>query len=373
MKILFQQWNIEKKIKSLRSILKIKQIFVKILKNNQKILHLLTQIQQLKMQKSPSTITMTSTLFIIFIAITNFNLTSANKITIECQYMTAMSYQESGILGVCDTADSHNTSDNLKYDSTIQFLSNTYICFVTNFPTIRSQNVRVQDTIGAYCPNMLHLDVKGIVFDCRFGDLQARSMDFMPFGLENFFPHLQFIKITHCGLTRITQSDLKPFEKLQKLELDGNLIETIDSDTFKFNLQLTVLNLASNEINRIDSDALSSLKLDYVDVTGNLCVRRQYANINETLRNVNEKCSNGGHSAGYYTFITVVWSIIGISLAYVTIIGGYVGLMRFKYQKKVKIEFFNELIDGWNSLYIHRLHPKMNVLMNILMMPMCCR
>jgi len=260
--------------------------------------------------------------------------------------MTSLSYQEGGVFGACDTAESHNTIEQYKYISKQEELSKSYVCIVTNFPTIREPNVRVQETVGAYCTGMLNLDVKGIVFDCRKGDMRKNLMEFMPLGLESFFPHLEFIRITSCGLKSLELDDLKPFENLKRLQIDGNFIEKINSDLFKFNPKLTDLNLASNDISLIDPQIFNGLKLENLDLTGNVCVRKQQKSINETIQKIKENCSVDGHPATFCTAWMIFWTAVVTTAVYLIMIGAYVGVMRFKYQKRIKVEFFNELLDN---------------------------
>lgn len=285
-------------------------------------------------------------LLILTISTINFTFASANEMIIECKYMTSLSYQEDGVFGDCDTAEVHNITDQYKYILKQQELSKSYVCIVTNFPSIQEPDIHIQETVGIYCTGMLNLDVKGIVFDCRNGIMKRNSMKFIPIGLGSFFPHLEFIRISHCGLTRVDVTDLKPFENLKRLQVDGNALQKTDFDLFQYNLKLTDLNLASNDISLVEIDAFKGLKLKSLDVSGNVCIRKQLKSINETMQQIKDNCSSERHSATYNKVFEVFWTILITTTVYMTIIGAYVGVMRFKYQKKIRIEFFNELMDN---------------------------
>jgi hypothetical protein len=140
-------------------------------------------------------------------------------------------------------------------------------------------------------------------------------------------------------------SDLKPFGELKKLIVDGNELEVLKGDLFKFNPSVNELNFASNDIYSIDFNVFDNLKLKSVDFSGNVCMRRQMKSINETLREIKEKCPVGGYSPTFYLIGTIVWTVLLTTFMYLFVIGAVVLVMRLKYHKKVKIEFFNELLS----------------------------
>lgn len=289
---------------------------------------------------------LTFTLFLSISLSSIINPVTANKqMIIECRYMTALSWVEGGVFGECDTASSHNNSEIYKYYTRESELSNTYVCIVTNFPSIYDANVRVEDKIGSYCDGMLDLHVKGIVFDCSIGDMKSKVMQFMPFGLENHFGEIEMLRISNCGLRKIEQSDLKPFGNLKMLQLDGNALEIIPGDLFKYNRALNMISFISNDIYSVHSNTFDGLELSALAFVGNVCVRRNFKNVDETLKQLKTNCPEGGRSPMYKTLSTIFWSIFSITLIYGIIIAVYILVMRVKYQKHVKIEFFHELTN----------------------------
>lgn len=248
--------------------------------------------------------------------------------------------------GECDTSINHNMTEHYKYIEEEAKLSHSYVCNVTNFPTINEPNVRIEDKIGGHCPGMKDNVVTGIVFDCRVGDLRVKKMKFLPFGLETHFPNLEMISIINCGLVKINSIDLRPFARLKKLILDGNHLNVIDGDIFKFNRQLTYISLISNDIYEVNPAIFDDLKLEKIEMSGNVCVRRQMGSVDESINEIKRNCPVGGHSPTYYKFWMIFLTIMATTLAYLIVITAYVLILRVKYQKKVRVEFFSELLEN---------------------------
>lgn len=188
--------------------------------------------------------------------------------------------------------------------------------------------------------------VTGILFDCRVGDMKSRKMEFFPYGLESLFPNLEMIKISHCGLREIKSEDLKPFLNLKRIFIEGNLIEKIDENLFKFNREISQISFTSNEIFEVDGKVFDGLKLEKVDFTGNFCVRKEFGSVEETIEEVKKNCKVGGLSEGTKKFLTIFSTILITTSVYGLMIGIYLAVLRFKYQKKVKIEIFSELLEN---------------------------
>lgn len=237
-------------------------------------------------------------------------------------------------------------TEHFKYIEEEAKLSHSYVCNVTNFPSITHANFRVEEKIGGHCRGMESSVVTGIVFDCRVGDLRARKMEFIPFNLESLFPGLEMISIINCGLVQINPIDLRAFTNLKKLILDGNRLEVIDGEIFKFNRQLTHISLIGNDIYEVAPAIFDDLKLERFEMSGNVCTRRQFGSVNETIKEVKRNCAPGGHSVGYFKFWMIFWTIMATTVAYLMIIVAYVMVLRVKYQKKVRVEFFSELLEN---------------------------
>lgn len=248
--------------------------------------------------------------------------------------------------GECDTAVNHNMTEHFKYLEEEAKLSHSYVCNVTNFPSVTQPSFRVEDKIGGHCQGMQDSVVTGIAFDCRVGDLRARKMEFMPFGLESLFPSLEMISIINCGLVQINEINLRPFPKLKKLILDGNRLEVIDGDIFRFNRELTHVSLVANDIYEVSPAIFDDLKFERFEMSGNVCTRRQFGSVDEAIKEIKRNCPAGSHSPGFYKFWMIFLTILATTAAYLMIIGAYVMVLRVKYQKKVRVEFFSELLEN---------------------------
>lgn len=79
--------------------------------------------------------------------------------------------------------------------------------------------------------------VEGLNFDGN------KKISYLPLHVSANFPNLLVLTADSCFVIAITGDNLKNLNKLEELWLYGNLIERIDSDTFKDLTSLEWLNL----------------------------------------------------------------------------------------------------------------------------------
>lgn len=132
--------------------------------------------------------------------------------------------------------------------------------------------------------------------DVRILKIKDQAVNFMPLGIDQFFPDLVVISITNCSLKAIEQADLKPFRDLQELYLHNNEIETISSDLFEFSRQLRFIHFSWNKIKFIGENVLKPLtKLRRADFYDNVCIATSSLTapqMAKLLNEIKEKCSN---------------------------------------------------------------------------------
>ncbi|KAG5679113.1 hypothetical protein PVAND_008705 [Polypedilum vanderplanki] len=105
-----------------------------------------------------------------------------------------------------------------------------------------------------------------------FGIHNAPNLKHFPRNIKNVFKNLIRIGISQSNLSKITSEDLKDFPKLKGLYLHFNQIEVIRKDTFKFNPEIEEIILKYNKIKHIEPKAFSKLRnLKELDLTGNSC------------------------------------------------------------------------------------------------------
>lgn len=108
--------------------------------------------------------------------------------------------------------------------------------------------------------------------------VEDQTVNFLPKGLEKFFPNLKGIKMANTGLKSIKQENLKPFPKLSHLALFGGDLERLDNDLFEFNPQLQWLALDDNKLKFIGEDLLNIdnlEKLKKVSLYNNQCISKK--------------------------------------------------------------------------------------------------
>lgn len=96
-------------------------------------------------------------------------------------------------------------------------------------------------------------------------------------------------------MEEIRQKDLKPYPHLVNLRLEGNRIQIITADLFKFNRELKVVSLKNNHLMKISPSALEGLvNANDLWLSGNLCSlydAKNRATIPFLIKKVRETCS----------------------------------------------------------------------------------
>ena len=103
------------------------------------------------------------------------------------------------------------------------------------------------------------------------------------------------IRIAEGRIKEIHQSDLKPFPKLEYLDLDDNDIEIIEEGLFAFNPELIMIIFSENKISQIHANVFDHFtKLTYLRLNKNQCIDMTTANegtsIQEIIQEVKAKC-----------------------------------------------------------------------------------
>lgn len=125
--------------------------------------------------------------------------------------------------------------------------------------------------------------------------INSRGLQFMPKGIDKFFPDLEAIWIENSELKTIDQEDLKSFGNLKEVYMVNNKIEKLDSDLFQFNPELRAVQFNANKIKTIGRNILTPLtKLDQADFTNNECINKsayEKKDFPELLAEMESKCA----------------------------------------------------------------------------------
>lgn len=125
---------------------------------------------------------------------------------------------------------------------------------------------------------------------------ESPECHYFPSGVDNLFPNITILLVTHSGLKLLTSSDLRPFHDIKGLYLNNNQLTSIDNDLFVHNRNLREINLSGNRISSIAFTAFDSLSsLQKLDLTMNVCVNKDaFGRIPlEILKNIIKRNCNG--------------------------------------------------------------------------------
>lgn len=127
----------------------------------------------------------------------------------------------------------------------------------------------------------------------------ARGLDIhrFPGGLGDHFNNLEVVRITSCNMRLLLKQDMENLLKLKYLDLVGNKIEKLDSNTFENTLGLMEIMLDNNRLQFIGSGLMEPLQnLQLIRFGANVCIGSHALYSNDQLARlkteINLKCSD---------------------------------------------------------------------------------
>jgi hypothetical protein len=100
-----------------------------------------------------------------------------------------------------------------------------------------------------------------------------QTMNFMPKGLEKLFPQIETILFYYSDLKELKKEDLAPFPMLKNLWTSANDLETLPSNLFEANPEITHVHFYNEKLKFVGENILSPLKkLTWADFLSNLCI-----------------------------------------------------------------------------------------------------
>lgn len=123
------------------------------------------------------------------------------------------------------------------------------------------------------------------------------NIERFPGGLGEEFPALVVVRITLCNMRLFQKDDTEKLSNLKYLDLIGNKIEKLDSDTFENIPNLMEIVLNNNRLQFIGAKLLEPLKnLQMISFGGNVCITSHSKYSNEQLlrlkTEISLKCSD---------------------------------------------------------------------------------
>lgn len=125
-----------------------------------------------------------------------------------------------------------------------------------------------------------------------FKVVESPQLEYLPSGIEKFFPNVEEIEIFETGLKELSQKDLKSFPKLKTLIVRENQLESLDKNVFQFNDIVEEIDLSGNKLSHLPANSLRILKnLKKLDLSGNVCINATATTPRE-LRKLKSKLSD---------------------------------------------------------------------------------
>lgn len=136
-------------------------------------------------------------------------------------------------------------------------LPSTYICSVTSWSDVDNKILTAVN--GNHHRGRTNLDVKGILFDLR-----GKNLDYLPMGIEDFFPNLLAYSVFRGVISNYTGNEFFPFKNLELIAIHETPLEFLPGNLFSKNKNLKTIYLM-NKVKLVGSGFLDGLnKLEYV-------------------------------------------------------------------------------------------------------------
>lgn len=116
-----------------------------------------------------------------------------------------------------------------------------------------------------------NLDVKGVYLN-----FNGTNIDYIPKGLEDFFPNIIVIIISGGNITKLNGDELNAYENLEYFGIKDNPLESVPGNLFSKNRKLKSVDFCRNKIRFVDPQLLNGLyRLNRVHFEGNICINEK--------------------------------------------------------------------------------------------------
>lgn len=146
-------------------------------------------------------------------------------------------------------------------------LPSTYSCIVASITNL--SNETLTQVHGNHLPNKTNYDVKFI------DNNDKAALNFIPKGMENFFPKISALRFRLCNISRVNANDLDAFDQLTWFALEMNPLEHIPRGFLSQNPKVSVVFFNNNKIKHVGTGLLDSFEdLYYADFISNICINK---------------------------------------------------------------------------------------------------
>lgn len=140
-----------------------------------------------------------------------------------------------------------------------------YSCQTKKFVVIGFDR-KIKNVVGTHLRNQTNENVTQYF---------ARGLDIQRFpgGLGDRFISLEVVRITSCNMRLLLKEDMENLNKLKFLDLVGNKIEKLESNTFENTLGLIEIMFDNNRLQFIGSELMEPLKnIKLIRFGANVCI-----------------------------------------------------------------------------------------------------
>lgn len=149
------------------------------------------------------------------------------------------------------------------------YLGEGYTCYTPKLSNI-AENQRITAVTGTHETGKNNTNVK--VLNISFNT----NLTYFPRGIENFFPNLIAIFISHTNITAINGDELLPFPKLTHFQIAVNPhFERVPGNLFSNNPLLQVISFYKNNIKHVGEGIMNGLNsLRWIEFNRNYCINQ---------------------------------------------------------------------------------------------------
>jgi hypothetical protein len=160
---------------------------------------------------------------------------------------------------------------------------------------ITEPSTKIKAIIGAHQNGKNNEDVEGLM-------LTSTTVNFIPRGLNVFFPNVTHLNVSDCGLKSICRRDLSQFPKLEVLWLNSNELTSLPDDLFEDTKNLKAISFCNNKIEFMSSNLFKPIignKIKTINFRKNTGIKTIYspgvngtvASVTDLMRIIDAKCS----------------------------------------------------------------------------------
>jgi Leucine rich repeat len=188
-------------------------------------------------------------------------------------------------------------------------------CFTTNVE-VKFENETITSVSGTLSRVIDYANIK--IFKVE----ASPKLEYIPSGVEKFFPKLEQVIIKQTALRALKEENLKNLHHLRILELSENKLDHLEEKVFKNNKNIEMIDLSRNSFKSIDVSGFKfTPRLRKLDFSDNDCIQGKAetpSEVEHLLEQLIDACplapSRGGIKALGYLIVICILALIFLLL-----------------------------------------------------------